>query len=62
MGISQSFGPSPERPAMVEFLRQAVDHGITFFDTAEVYGPYENSSAGSAALLGEANKTAAGTG
>ena len=42
MGISQSFGPSPERPAMVSFLRQAVDHGITFFDTAEVYGPFAN--------------------
>ena len=49
MGISQSFGPSPERPAMVEFLRQAVDHGVTFFDTAEVYGPYDNEE-----VVGEA--------
>src|SRR4051795_6867153 len=49
MGISQSFGPSPERPAMVAFLRQAVDHGITFFDTAEVYGPFENEE-----VVGEA--------
>ena len=49
MGISQSFGPSPERPAMVEFLRQAVDHGVTFFDTAEVYGPYHNEE-----VVGEA--------
>ncbi|HEU4999166.1 MAG TPA: aldo/keto reductase [Lapillicoccus sp.] len=49
MGISQSFGPSPERPAMVSFLRQAVDHGITFFDTAEVYGPFENEE-----IVGEA--------
>ena len=49
MGISQSFGPSPERPAMVEFLRQAVDHGVTFFDTAEVYGPYANEE-----VVGEA--------
>ena len=49
MGISQSFGPSPERPAMVSFLRQAVDHGITLFDTAEVYGPFENEE-----IVGEA--------
>jgi aryl-alcohol dehydrogenase-like predicted oxidoreductase len=49
MGISQSFGPSPERPAMVSFLRKAVDHGITFFDTAEVYGPFENEE-----IVGEA--------
>jgi aryl-alcohol dehydrogenase-like predicted oxidoreductase len=49
MGISQSFGPSPERPAMVSFLRQAVDHGITFFDTAEVYGPFDNEE-----IVGEA--------
>jgi aryl-alcohol dehydrogenase-like predicted oxidoreductase len=49
MGISQSFGPSPERPAMVDFLRKAVDHGVTFFDTAEVYGPYHNEE-----VVGEA--------
>jgi aryl-alcohol dehydrogenase-like predicted oxidoreductase len=49
MGISQSFGPSPERPVMIEFLRQAVDHGVTFFDTAEVYGPYHNEE-----VVGEA--------
>lgn len=49
MGISQSFGPSPERSAMVDFLRQAVDHGVTFFDTAEVYGPYHNEE-----VVGEA--------
>jgi aryl-alcohol dehydrogenase-like predicted oxidoreductase len=49
MGISQSFGPSPEPAAMVAFLRQAVDHGITFFDTAEVYGPFANEE-----IVGEA--------
>ena len=49
MGISQSFGPSPERATMVEFLRQAVEHGVTFFDTAEVYGPYHNEE-----VVGEA--------
>src|SRR3954452_10204005 len=49
MGISQSFGPSPDRATMVEFLRQAVEHGVTFFDTAEVYGPYHNEE-----VVGEA--------
>jgi aryl-alcohol dehydrogenase-like predicted oxidoreductase len=49
MGISQSFGPSPERPAMVDFLRQAVEEGVTFLDTAEVYGPYHNEE-----VVGEA--------
>jgi aryl-alcohol dehydrogenase-like predicted oxidoreductase len=49
MGISQSFGPSPERAAMVDFLREAVEHGVTFFDTAEVYGPYHNEE-----VVGEA--------
>jgi aryl-alcohol dehydrogenase-like predicted oxidoreductase len=49
MGISQSFGPSPDRATMVDFLRQAVEHGVTFFDTAEVYGPYHNED-----VVGEA--------
>ena len=49
MGISQSFGPSPDRGTMVDFLRQAVDHGVTLFDTAEVYGPYHNEE-----VVGEA--------
>jgi aryl-alcohol dehydrogenase-like predicted oxidoreductase len=49
MGISQAFGPSPDRALMVEFLRQAVEHGVTFFDTAEVYGPYHNEE-----VVGEA--------
>ncbi|MDX6324073.1 MAG: hypothetical protein QOK15_427 [Nocardioidaceae bacterium] len=49
MGISQSFGPSPDRETMVDFLRQAVEHGVTFFDTAEVYGPYHNEE-----VVGEA--------
>jgi aryl-alcohol dehydrogenase-like predicted oxidoreductase len=49
MGISQSFGPSPERPKMVAFLREAVEHGVTLFDTAEVYGPFENEE-----VVGEA--------
>lgn len=50
MGISQSFGPNPgDRQQMISFLRTAVDRGVTFFDTAEVYGPFVNEE-----LVGEA--------
>lgn len=49
MGISQSFGPSPDRAANVAFLREAVERGVTFFDTAEVYGPFDNED-----VVGEA--------
>jgi len=49
MGMSQSYTPLPDRKEMVSLLRAAVDRGITFFDTAEVYGPYANEE-----LVGEA--------
>jgi aryl-alcohol dehydrogenase-like predicted oxidoreductase len=50
MGMSQSYGPNPgDRNAMISILRDAVELGITFFDTAEVYGPYVNEE-----LVGEA--------
>jgi aryl-alcohol dehydrogenase-like predicted oxidoreductase len=50
MGMSQSYGPNPgSRDDMVAVLRGAVDLGVTFFDTAEVYGPYVNEE-----LVGEA--------
>ncbi|MEU5957857.1 aldo/keto reductase [Streptomyces sp. NPDC047525] len=50
MGMSQSYGPNPgSRQDMIQVLRSAVDSGITFFDTAEVYGPYVNEE-----LVGEA--------
>ncbi|SKB08871.1 aldo/keto reductase [Aeromicrobium choanae] len=49
MGISQGFGPSPARPQMIAFLREALERGVTLFDTAEVYGPYENED-----IVGEA--------
>src|SRR6266536_702762 len=50
MGMSQSYGPNPgDRDAMIGVLRGAVERGITFFDTAEVYGPYVNEE-----LVGEA--------
>jgi aryl-alcohol dehydrogenase-like predicted oxidoreductase len=49
MGMSQSYGPSPDRPEMVSLIRTAVERGVTFFDTAEVYGPFVNEE-----LVGEA--------
>ena len=50
MGMSQSYGPNPgDRDAMIGVLRGAVERGVTFFDTAEVYGPYVNEE-----LVGEA--------
>jgi aryl-alcohol dehydrogenase-like predicted oxidoreductase len=50
MGMSQSYGPNPgDRQAMIAVLRDAVELGITFFDTAESYGPYVNEE-----LVGEA--------
>ena len=50
MGMSQSYGPNPgDRQAMITILRSAVELGVTFFDTAEAYGPYLNED-----LVGEA--------
>jgi len=50
MGMSQSYGPNPgDRYEMISLIRAAVDRGVTFFDTAEVYGPYVNEE-----LVGEA--------
>ena len=49
MGMSQSYGPVGDRDANIALIRQAVDLGVTFFDTAEVYGPYVNEE-----LVGEA--------
>jgi aryl-alcohol dehydrogenase-like predicted oxidoreductase len=49
MGMSFSYGELPDRQEMISLLRQSVESGITFFDTAEVYGPYTNE-----ALVGEA--------
>ena len=49
MGMSWSYGPIPDRNAMLDLLRAAVDRGVTFFDTAEVYGPHANEE-----LVGEA--------
>jgi aryl-alcohol dehydrogenase-like predicted oxidoreductase len=44
MGMSFGYGPAGEEKEMIALIRSAVDQGITFFDTAEVYGPYTNES------------------
>lgn len=49
MGMSFSYGPAKDRKEMISLLRAAVERGVTFFDTAEVYGPYLNEE-----LVGEA--------
>ncbi len=49
MGMSFSYGPPADKQEMISLLRSAVDRGITFFDTAEVYGPFTNEE-----LVGEA--------
>ena len=49
MGMSFSYGPPKDKTEMTALLHAAVDRGITFFDTAEVYGPFTNEE-----LVGEA--------
>ena len=49
MGMSFSYGPPADKQEMISLLRSAVERGVTFFDTAEVYGPFTNEE-----LVGEA--------
>jgi aryl-alcohol dehydrogenase-like predicted oxidoreductase len=49
MGMSFGYGPAADRQEMVSLIRSAVERGVTFFDTAEVYGPFTNEE-----LVGEA--------
>ena len=49
MGMSFSYGPPKDKQEMISLIRAAVERGVTFFDTAEVYGPFTNEE-----LLGEA--------
>ncbi|MBK5071733.1 aldo/keto reductase [Budviciaceae bacterium CWB-B4] len=49
MGMSFGYGPATDKQEMISLMHKAVDLGVTFFDTAEVYGPYTNEE-----LLGEA--------
>jgi aryl-alcohol dehydrogenase-like predicted oxidoreductase len=49
MGMSTAFPPFPDRDDMIELIRNAVERSLTFFDTAQVYGPFTNEE-----LVGEA--------
>src|ERR1700735_5315093 len=49
MGMSANYGPAPDKKEMIAFIRAAVERGVTFFDTAEAYGPFKNEE-----LVGEA--------
>jgi aryl-alcohol dehydrogenase-like predicted oxidoreductase len=52
MGMSMSYGPPADKKEMIGLIHKAVERGVTFFDTAEVYGPFMNEE-----LLGEALAT-----
>ncbi|HKF58859.1 MAG TPA: aldo/keto reductase [Blastocatellia bacterium] len=49
MGMSFGYGPAADKQEMISLIRSAVEHGVTFFDTAEAYGPFANEE-----LVGEA--------
>ena len=49
MGMSFGYGPAADKPQMISLIRSAVERGVTFFDTAEVYGPFTNEE-----LVGDA--------
>jgi aryl-alcohol dehydrogenase-like predicted oxidoreductase len=49
MGMTGGYSDKPDRQEMISLIRTAADRGVTFFDTAEIYGPYENEE-----LVGEA--------
>jgi len=49
MGLSFAYGPATDKQEGIELIRAAVEHGVTFFDTAEAYGPFTNEE-----LVGEA--------
>jgi len=49
MGMSHSYGPFPDKKEMIKLIHSAVERGVTFFDTAEIYGPFTNEE-----LVGEA--------
>jgi len=49
MGMSYGYGPAADKKEMIALIRKAVERGVTFFDTAQAYGPFTNEE-----LVGEA--------
>jgi aryl-alcohol dehydrogenase-like predicted oxidoreductase len=50
MSMSSGYGPPADRQAMISLIRTEVESGVTFFDTAQIYGPFTNEE-----LVGEAS-------
>jgi aryl-alcohol dehydrogenase-like predicted oxidoreductase len=61
MGLNYDRGPHPDRKAMIALIRSAVERGVTFFDTAEGYGPYTNEELVGEALAPYKNQVSIGT-
>ncbi len=61
MGLSHGYGPATDTQQAVSLIRAAVDRGVTFFDTAEVYGPYVNEEVVGAALAPVRDRVAIAT-
>src|SRR5579871_2497734 len=61
MGMSYGLGPAADRREMISLIRAAVERGVTFFDTAEVYGPFTNEALVGEALAPVRNKVAIAT-
>ncbi|PAD32397.1 aldo/keto reductase [Paenibacillus sp. 7523-1] len=61
MGMSYGYGPASEKKEMISVLQKAVERGVTFFDTAEVYGPYTNEELVGVALKSVRNQVVIAT-
>lgn len=61
MGMTYNRGPHPDRKALIALLHQAVDHGVTLFDTAQVYGPLTNEELAGEALYPYRNRVSVTT-
>ena len=61
MGMSFGYGTVADKSEMIALIRKAVESGVTFFDTAEVYGPYTNEELVGVALAPFRNKVAIAT-
>jgi aryl-alcohol dehydrogenase-like predicted oxidoreductase len=61
MGMSVGYGPAGDKQEMISLIRAAVEHGVTFFDTAQVYGPFKNEELVGQALAPFRNQVAIAT-
>ncbi|MDR3423244.1 MAG: aldo/keto reductase [Xanthobacteraceae bacterium] len=61
MGLSYGYGPAADRGEAIKLIRAAVDRGVTFFDTAEAYGPYKNEEVAGEALAPVRNQVVIAT-